>query len=117
MLAQLPFAGSTLARLGTKAAMYEQLSPKPLFHEDASNPVKAQPVSLFSLWDASRPLVSENNTEGSSGRLYSQPGSHRKFTPENFYYASRILQETLGEMLLLLWVLDPYPSRLSLSAY
>ena len=107
MLAQLPFAGSALARLGMKAAMYEQLSPKPVYSEPATDPSSSQAVPLFNLWEASRPLVSERNPASYSERPYSQPGSHRKYTLENFYYAFRILQETLGEMLLLLWGLSP----------
>ena len=107
MLAQLPFAGSALARLGTKAAMYEQLSSKPVYSEATSDPSSSQPVPLFNLWEASRPTVSDRNATGYSEKPYSQPGSHRKYTLENLYYAFRILQETLGEMLLMLWSLSP----------
>lgn len=107
MLAQLPFAGSALARLGMKAAMYEQLSSKPVYSEATSDPSSSQAVPLFHLWEASRPLVSDANATGYSEKPYSQPGSHRKYTLENLYYAFRILQETLGEMLLMLWSLSP----------
>ena len=107
MLAQLPFAGSALARFSTKAAMYDQLSPKAVFKEDTSDLGNTQAVSLFSLWEASRPLVSESPSKSDSGKIFMQPGSHRKYTLENFYYAFKILQESLGVMLLLLWGLNP----------
>lgn len=97
----------------------KQNGSKPMFPEpfvddtcESESEPDTEPMSLFDVWRASRPSVSNIGRDGKPETLPLQPGHQRQFNLSNIILAGHILQATFYDMLVLLWGLNPLRTAL-----